>query len=77
MFFSWGDHGQPDISFVTDMARWWRSVWQANGRNVEQAGAAQGPGVMDSPALGSDTHGRVPLMGQATWMFSPIVLCLP
>ena len=54
-----GDHSQPDVPLVTDMA-WWCPVWEVSGGYVEQAAAAQGLGVVRASVLGVGDPGQGP-----------------
>ena len=54
-----GDHSQPDVPLVTDMA-WWCPVWEVGGGYVEQAAAAQGLGVVRASVLGVGDPGQGP-----------------
>ena len=54
-----GDHSQPDVPLVTDMA-WWCPVWEVGGGYVEQAAAAQDLGVVRASVLGIGDPGQGP-----------------
>lgn len=54
-----GDHAQPDVPLVTDMA-WWCPVWEVGGGYVEQSAAAQGLGVVRASVLGVGDPGQGP-----------------
>ena len=54
-----GDHAQPDVPLVTDMA-WWCPVWEVGGGDVAQAAAAQDLGVVRASVLGVADPGQGP-----------------
>ena len=54
-----GDHSQPDVPLVTDMA-WWCPVWEVGGGDVAQAAAAQDLGVVRASVLGVADPGQGP-----------------